>query len=65
MRYLNANAEVDKIRQVSGHELILLTRRPKDRLDEIADYSHDETTSFAGAAFNGFAPSSYMVVEAE
>jgi hypothetical protein len=62
---LNGNAEVEKIRQVSGHELMLLTGWPKDRLDEIADYSHDQTTSFAGAAFNGFAPSFYMVLEAE
>ena len=55
VRYLDSECNVEKVRLVSGHELMMLAGWPRERLAEILKYTHSQTTAFAGAAFNGLA----------
>ena len=53
-RFTNSDREVDKIRLVTGQELMLMIGFPETNLAYLYEHSHKDTTEFAGAAFSGF-----------
>jgi hypothetical protein len=54
-RFTNSHGAVDKIRLITGQELMLMIGYPESNAGLLHQHTHKETTDFAGAAFSGFA----------
>jgi hypothetical protein len=46
---------VTEVRELSGHELMLMIGWPKEEINKIMKYTSSSLVTFAGAAFSGFA----------
>ena len=54
-RFINSSGDVDKIKVVTGHEMMLFVGWPRERLAELLPMEGPMLRQFAGAAFSGFA----------